>query len=115
LALVRGERGGAADGSQGQHERASGEDRRGGLAAALMGPFDKRSELLSWCRQAILATGGALLGRAQQAGAVRPDADISDLLKLVSAIASSTEQAPDQADRLLALVTDGLRHKALSV
>ena len=82
---------------------------------SLMGGMDKRPELISSCRAALLETGEALLARAQESGAVRPDASVSDLVRLVSAIASATERAPDdasQADRLLALVMDGLRLQA---
>ncbi|MBT2387646.1 hypothetical protein [Streptomyces sp. ISL-11] len=44
--------------------------------------------------------------------AVRPEATVTQLLKLVSAIALATEQEPDgpaEADQLLALAIDGVR------
>ena len=53
-----------------------------------------------------------LLARAQESGDVRADADIDDLVRLVSAIGLATEDAPDraaQADRMFALVIDGVR------
>jgi len=71
------------------------------------------SEVHGSCKPRMVAAGAALLARAQQAGAVRPGLDISDLLRLVYAIALATEKAPDgagQAERLLALMLDGLRH-----
>ena len=42
---------------------------------------------------------------------VRPDADAKDLIRLVHAVNIATEKAPDpeQADRMLALILDGLR------
>jgi AcrR family transcriptional regulator len=58
------------------------------------------------------AAGTALLARAKEAGAVRPDVQLWDLFKLVSGIAITCEQAPDcelMADRLLALVLNGVR------
>lgn len=69
-------------------------------------------ELLSSCREALRRDGGALLDRAQRAGAVRSDTGLDDLFKLMHAISMATEQAPDgaeQADRLLGVVIDGLR------
>jgi len=70
------------------------------------------SELLSACGQVIHGAAQALLARAQQAGAVRPDADVKDLVRLVHAVNIATERAPadpGQADRMLALILDGLR------
>jgi AcrR family transcriptional regulator len=62
---------------------------------------------------ASLRTAGAkLLARAQQAGRASAAADIDDLLRLVNAIGLATEDAPDreaQADRLFALMMDGVR------
>lgn len=56
--------------------------------------------------------GGALLTRAQQAGAVRPDVSISDLMQLTNGIALAVEESPDDpklADRLLKLTLRGLK------
>jgi AcrR family transcriptional regulator len=56
--------------------------------------------------------GAALLARAQAAGEVRADTDIDDLLHLVIGIGLASEDAPDGpalADRLFALVLDGVR------
>lgn len=61
---------------------------------------------------ALTAAAEALLLRAQQAGEIRSDVDIATLLRLNSAIATATEQACDggvQAERLLAIMLDGLR------
>jgi len=79
-----------------------------GLAVALMPILDKEAEPASSWHGAIRAAGTALLARAQQSGAVRPDIGVADLLKLANAIAVATEQAPEGADRLLSLVMDGL-------
>ena len=81
----------------------------GALAAWLMlaqldDPCDKRSSC-----ELVRAAGEALLVRAQEAGEVRGDVDIDDILRLVSAIALGTEDAPDRAGRLFRLTMDGLR------
>lgn len=58
---------------------------------------------------------GELLHHAQQAGAVRPEITTSDIIMLLKGLLRSINDAPPgpasqaQADRLLAVVTDGLR------
>jgi AcrR family transcriptional regulator len=86
------------------------------LAASLMAAMlDEGSELTSACHDAMRAAGAALLTRAQEAGEVRADVDISTVLRLVNAVAWATEQTTGGAshiDRLLGVVTDGLRTPA---
>jgi hypothetical protein len=50
-----------------------------------------------------------LLKRAQQAGAVRADVDISDVTKMVGGIAAIRTADAEQIDRILGLALDGLR------
>ncbi|WP_243718399.1 TetR/AcrR family transcriptional regulator [Actinomadura sp. 7K534] len=55
---------------------------------------------------------GLLLERAQRAGSIRADIDPGDLLRLTNAIGVASERTPDPAayaDRMLALLFDGLR------
>jgi hypothetical protein len=57
-----------------------------------------------------------LLERARSSGAVVADAEATDVLKLIGAIAWAAQDAPDgvaQADRLLGLVLNGLRRSAV--
>jgi AcrR family transcriptional regulator len=81
------------------------------MTTALLATLGTDSELLSSCAKQIKGAAEALLARAQQAGVVRPDADAMDLIRLVHAVNIATEKAPDpgQADRMLALILDGLR------
>ena len=56
--------------------------------------------------------GAALLARARRSGVIVTDADEVDVLKMVGAIAWAAQGSPDgpaQADRLLALLMNGLR------
>ena len=56
--------------------------------------------------------GAQLLERAQENGSARPDADADDLVRLVNALVSATDDADDRsalADRLFTLMIDGLR------
>jgi AcrR family transcriptional regulator len=88
-----------------------------GLSAALISAFGTDSEVLSSCSAQMKAAGSELLTDAQQAGVVRTDIDIADLLRLVHAIVVATEQpksGASQRERLLDLVFDGLRVTAPS-
>lgn len=67
---------------------------------------------LARCSDPIRKAGQALLTRAQEAGAVRDDVAIDDLLKLTHAIALAAEETPTDpnvADRLLHLTLRGLK------
>jgi AcrR family transcriptional regulator len=82
-----------------------------GLAGSLLGSIDTTS-LFAETHAKIGASGGALLERAKDAGAVRPDVELQDVVKLASAIAHAGERSPegaDLSDRLLRLAFDGLR------
>jgi len=75
----------------------------------------KNAEVVSSCSAMIREAVVPLLARAQQAGEIRPDVDVSDLLKMSHAISVACEYPsshPDQAHRLLAVMLDGLRHGA---
>ena len=61
------------------------------------------------CRSALYVAGGPLLERAQQAGSVRTDVDIGDVLYLVTGIAKLSTLDPAQVQRLLDVALDGLR------
>ncbi|MEE1756226.1 TetR/AcrR family transcriptional regulator [Streptomyces sp. SP18CS02] len=83
-----------------------------GLARALMSASHDRSSALSGCSVPLRAAGQVLLGRAQEAGAVREDVSMGDLMQLTNAIALAAEQSPDDpelADRLLTLTVRGLK------
>ncbi|MEU5218743.1 helix-turn-helix domain-containing protein [Streptomyces sp. NPDC020807] len=83
-----------------------------GLAHALMCASSDRSSALASCSEPLRAAGETLLGRAQEAGAVRADVSIGDLMQLTNAIALAAEQCPEDgelADRLLALTLRGIK------
>jgi AcrR family transcriptional regulator len=80
-----------------------------GLSHALIASLGKDSELMTSCWQRMHDTADRLLSHAQQAGVVRPDVTSQELMRLVHGIVIATEQSPDQADRLLSLMLDGLR------
>ncbi|WP_236240265.1 TetR/AcrR family transcriptional regulator [Streptomyces sp. CC228A] len=83
-----------------------------GLARALMSAPYEPGSALSQCSEPLRAAGERLLVRAQEAGAVRADVSIGDLMQLTNAIALAAEQDagdPELADRLLTLTLRGLK------
>ena len=87
-----------------------------GLAAALSDEGRAQS-LFGECHAMINASGAALLDRAKDAGAIRPDVPLVDLLRMAKAFAAAAESSPEGpalAERLLALSMDGLRPRSAS-
>lgn len=71
--------------------------------------FDKNPDLKPASRERIIAAAGRVLKRAQEAGAARTDIDGDDLMQLVSPMCMSATLTPEQGERLLNMVLDGLR------
>jgi AcrR family transcriptional regulator len=69
------------------------------------------SDVFASCRAALYEAGTPLLERAQQAGAVRPDVNIGEVLHLVSGIAKMTSLQAAEIERILDIALDGLRHR----
>jgi AcrR family transcriptional regulator len=80
-----------------------------GLGAAVKTMLATDSETLSWCRTSMYGALGRLLERAQAAGVIRTDVAAAEVLRLVHAVGLASESAPDEAERLLSIVLDGLR------
>lgn len=81
------------------------------LAAELQNYLDGDSELFSTCRQSLWAAGEPLLVRAQEAGVVRPDVKIGELIHLVVGIVKIPSADPTQTQRILGVALDGLRYR----
>jgi AcrR family transcriptional regulator len=82
-----------------------------GLSAAVMNSaLDRENGLVSTWHAQLFDVGAALLARARQAGVVVADADEADVLRMVGAIAWAAQDNTARADRLLALLLNGLRH-----
>lgn len=80
-----------------------------GLSRALVDALGKDSQLMTSCWAAMSDAAERLLTRAQQAGMLRDDIKPIDVLRLVHGVVIATEQAPDETDRLLGMMLDGLR------
>ena len=88
----------------------------GAMKRGLMGPLTaalgKDSELFTTCKTMVKTTGGRLVERAQAAGAIRDDVELTDVLTLASAIAHAGEltgEGSELSERLLVVAIDGLR------
>jgi AcrR family transcriptional regulator len=84
-----------------------------GLSAALINSaLDRGNGLVSTWHAEMFEVGAALLARAREAGVIAAETDESDVLKMIGAIAWAAQDAQDsraQAERLLALLMNGLR------
>jgi hypothetical protein len=81
-----------------------------GLKEALMA--GEVSRQTSDCKAKMHEVGGELLAKAQEAGAVRRDIEITDLLRLVHSIALMVEPGAEgaaRAERVFEVMVAGLR------
>jgi AcrR family transcriptional regulator len=78
------------------------------LAQEMLATIGSDAEVFRTCRGAISDAGDALLGRAQASGDARPDATFIDIGRLLGGI-SSIQADPEQIERILDIVIDGLR------
>jgi AcrR family transcriptional regulator len=69
------------------------------------------SPVFRTCHDAIFAAGEPLLARAQQDGAVRPDVEFVDVMRLVSGVTMMRNASSDDVRRILAVALDGLRYR----
>ena len=81
------------------------------LAAELMNYLDQDAELFQVCRTSLYAAGEPLLKRAQEAGVVRRDVDIGELIQMVVGIGKIPTSDPAQVERILGVAMDGLRYR----
>ena len=81
------------------------------LATELQKYLDADSELFTACRTSLWSAGEPLLAQAQQAGVVREDITIGELIHLVVGIVKIPSTDPGQKDHLLRVALDGLRYR----
>jgi AcrR family transcriptional regulator len=81
------------------------------LAAELLEYFDKDAPLFQTCRSSLMTAGAPLLARAQQAGEVRPDVELNDVIQMVGAVAKIPSGDAAQVLRILDVALDGLRYR----
>jgi AcrR family transcriptional regulator len=79
------------------------------LANELLDNVDPGAPLFMSCRSSLYAAAGPLLQRAQDAGVVRDDVELADVIHLVGGIAKMQNSGPEQVARVLSVALDGLR------
>ena len=82
------------------------------LAQELLNYVDRDAAVFKSCRTALFAAGQPLLKRAQDAGAVRADTELPEVIQMVGGIAKIPATEPGQIDHILDIALDGLRYRA---
>ncbi|GAB1509932.1 TetR/AcrR family transcriptional regulator [Actinophytocola sp. KF-1] len=83
---------------------------RAGLAAALKAAIDEDSETFQYCKQKLRGAAWDLLEPAQAVGAVRPDVDAVDLMRLSHGIGAAARNADEASrERMLSVLLEGLK------
>lgn len=81
------------------------------LAGELLNYVEKDAPLFATCRETLWTAGEPLLARAQQAGVVREDVAIGELITLVVSIVKLPSSDPESVQRILRVALDGLRYQ----
>jgi len=87
-------------------------DRFAGYVAtklALLQALNKDSEVFRACKGAMHASALPIFERAQEAGEVRPDVRLDDVLRMIAGMVASTYADDAQRERVLGIALDGLR------
>ncbi len=82
------------------------------LAQELVSAPDDGRPLMLGCRAALQTAGEPLLTRAQEAGVVRTDVTIAQVIQMVAGIAKTPSDDPAQLVHLVHIALDGLRYTA---
>jgi AcrR family transcriptional regulator len=81
------------------------------LVAELSNYLDEDAPLFQACRTSLFQAGEPLLKRAQEAGVVRPDVSIGEVIQMVVGIVKVPATDPEQTKHILRIALDGLRYK----
>jgi AcrR family transcriptional regulator len=85
------------------------------LGQEMLTCVDRDAEVFKSGRAAMHAAGEPLLERARQAGVVRTDIDLTEVIQMVGGIAKIPAGDPAQIERILGVALDGLRYRAPDV
>jgi AcrR family transcriptional regulator len=85
------------------------------LAPALLRTFERDAEVFQRSRAALYGVGQPLLDRAQDAGVVRTDTDLAEVMRLASGIAKIPVEETAGVDHILEMALDGLRYRSPDV
>jgi AcrR family transcriptional regulator len=76
---------------------------------AMLQGLNKDSDMFRACRAAMHDAANPLFERAQEAGKVRRDTNLDDVLRLVSGVTASHYESDEQRARILTLALDAIR------
>jgi AcrR family transcriptional regulator len=82
------------------------------LAAELQNYLEQDAPLFQVCRTSLFEAGEPLLRSAQEAGVVRPDVSIGEVIQMVVGIVKIPAKDPKQNEHILRIALDGLRYRA---
>jgi len=82
------------------------------LAHELLNYLEPEAALFQVCRASLFDAGEPLLTRAQEAGVVRPDVTIAEVIQMVIGIAKIPSSDPEQTEHIIRVALDGLRYRA---
>jgi AcrR family transcriptional regulator len=82
------------------------------LSAELLDYMDREAPLFRSSKQILFDAGEPLLARAQEAGIVRPDVELPEVIMMVGAIAKNPMADPERVERMVEIALDGLRYHA---
>jgi AcrR family transcriptional regulator len=82
------------------------------LSEELFAYIGRDSDVFHRCHTMFYAAGEPLLVRAQEAGLVRTDTNITEVVRMVAGIAKIQSATPEQIERVLTMALDGLRFTA---
>jgi len=80
------------------------------LSDELLATIGMESSVFRQCHELIWEAAEPLVKRAQEAGVVRPDTNITEIVKMASGISQVKWAEPDQLEKILLLALDGLRY-----
>ena len=81
------------------------------LSDELFAVAERDAAVFAGCRAMLHSAGEPLLRRAQDAGVVRPDVTIDEVVRMVAGIAKIPAEDPGDIQRVLAVALDGLRYR----
>ena len=81
------------------------------LSDELFAVAERDAAVFAGCRAMLHSAGEPLLRRAQDAGVVRPDVTIDEVVRMVAGIAKIPAEDPADVERVLTVALDGLRFR----
>lgn len=79
------------------------------LFSELVEAVGRDSQLLTYSRSVITGTATQVLGNAKRVGAVRPNVEASDMLRLIGGCSMMGELDDEQSERVVEIVLAGIR------